>query len=107
MVFKTSLNKATIQLCPPTFAQNPLFMYLNRLLKSSLLLLTFLTATTFRVMAQTPSDAVMMKSGEICFGLNYGNSAWSEYWEGDSLRENGNIGTLTMNIRLVRVISNF
>ena len=60
MVFKTSLNKATIQLCPPTFAQNPLFMYLNRLLKSSLLLLTFLTATTFRVMAQTPSDAVMM-----------------------------------------------
>jgi hypothetical protein len=95
VVFKTSLNKATIQLCPPTFAQNPLFMYLNRLLKSSLLLLTLLTATTFRVMAQTPSDAVMMKSGEICFGLNYGNSAWSEYWEGDSLRENGNIGTLT------------
>ena len=59
------------------------------------LLVMILSATAVRVMAQTPSDAVMMKSGEICFGINYGHSAWSEYWEGDSLRDNGNIGTLT------------
>lgn len=50
------------------------------------------------VSAQTPSDAVMMKPGEVCFDLHYDNNAWSEYWEGDSLRENGNIGTLTTHI---------
>ncbi len=48
------------------------------------------------VSAQTPSDAVMMKPGEICFDFTYGHGSWNEYWEGDSLRENGNIGTMTM-----------
>lgn len=48
-----------------------------------------------RLMAQTPSDAVMMKPGEVCFDATFGYSTWNEYWEGDSLRENGNIGTMT------------
>ncbi len=47
------------------------------------------------IIAQTPSDAVMMEAGEICVGVNYNHSAWDEYWEGDSLRTNENIGTLT------------
>jgi len=47
------------------------------------------------VEAQTPSDAFMEKQGEICVGLYYNNNAWDEYWEGDSLRTNGNIGTVT------------
>jgi hypothetical protein len=45
--------------------------------------------------AQSPSDAFMEKQGEICIGAYYNNNAWSEYWEGDSLRTNGNIGTVT------------
>lgn len=45
--------------------------------------------------AQTASDAVMMKPGEICLDVNYTNNSWDHYWEGDSLRDNGNIGTLT------------
>lgn len=69
-------------------------MYLNRLLKSTLTLLV-ISATVGHVNAQTPGDAVMMNAGEICFDVHYNNAAWSEYWEGDSLRENGNIGTLT------------
>ncbi len=69
-------------------------MYLNRQLKTTLTLV-FLSAAVFQTQAQTTSDAVMMKPGEICFDVHYTNSSWSEYWEGDSLRENGNIGTLT------------
>src|SRR5678815_1124137 len=45
--------------------------------------------------AQTPTDGIMMSKGEICFGANYVNESWDEYWEGTLLRENGNIGTLT------------
>ncbi|MBK7443871.1 MAG: hypothetical protein IPI65_20805 [Bacteroidetes bacterium] len=69
-------------------------MYFKRQLKTTLTLV-FLSAAVLQTQAQTTSDAVMMKPGEICFDVHYTNSAWSEYWEGDSLRENGNIGTLT------------
>lgn len=48
-----------------------------------------------KLAAQTPSDAVMMKPGEVCFEASFGYSTWNEYWEGDSLRDNGNIGTMT------------
>ncbi|MGB3073851.1 MAG: transporter [Chitinophagales bacterium] len=44
---------------------------------------------------QTPSDAVMMDKGQICFDLSYNHDSWHEYWEGTKKRENGNIGTLT------------
>ncbi len=50
---------------------------------------------TGSIQAQTPSDAFMEKQGEICIGLYYNNNAWNEYWEGDSLRTNDNIGTVT------------
>ncbi|MBK6901651.1 MAG: transporter [Saprospirales bacterium] len=45
--------------------------------------------------AQTPSDAIMMGKGQICFGLFYTHDTWDEYWEGTLKRNNGNIGTLT------------
>ncbi|HEX5113004.1 MAG TPA: transporter [Saprospiraceae bacterium] len=48
-----------------------------------------------RVSAQTPTDGIMMSKGEICFGFNYVNESWDEYWEGTLLRSNGNIGTFT------------
>ncbi|MEO5673430.1 MAG: transporter [Chitinophagales bacterium] len=45
--------------------------------------------------AQTPTDATMMKPGQICFALSYINDSWDHYWEGTRYRDNGNIGTLT------------
>jgi len=69
-------------------------MILKRLLKSTTLLLVTIVFG-LQLNAQTASDAVIMKPGEICFGVSYTNASWSEYWEGDSLRDNGNIGTLT------------
>lgn len=59
----------------------------------------FLLATFFVCMkngkAQTPTDAIMMDKGQICFDLSYHHESWSEYWEGTKKRENLNIGTLT------------
>ncbi len=63
--------------------------------KTKVILVAALCLSLGSLMAQTPSDAVMMKPGEVCFDVRYINNSWSEYWEGDSLRENGNIGTLT------------
>ncbi len=68
--------------------------FLN-LLKSQVATIAILLFTVNTVIAQTPSDAVIMKGGEICLGASYNNNSWSQYWEGDLLRENGNIGTLT------------
>ncbi|RZS95754.1 transporter [Cecembia calidifontis] len=45
--------------------------------------------------AQMPFDEIMMPKGEICFAGIYENGKWNQYWEGDYLRENANIGTLT------------
>jgi len=47
---------------------------------------------------QTGSDAVMMKPGEICADIAYNHNAWDHYWEGNFLRDNGNIGTLTTHV---------
>ena len=53
-----------------------------------LLLPTFLSA-------QTPTDMQFVPKGSICAGLNYSYNAWSKYWEGKTLRENGNVGTVS------------
>lgn len=45
--------------------------------------------------AQTPTDAVMMDQKASCFALFYDMGSWDHYWEGDYLRVNGNVGTLT------------
>jgi hypothetical protein len=45
--------------------------------------------------AQTPSDAIMMQKGQICFAALYAHESWDEYWEGTLKRSNGNIGTFT------------
>jgi hypothetical protein len=45
--------------------------------------------------AQTPSDAIMMEKGQICWAALYTNESWDEYWEGTLKRDNGNIGKLT------------
>lgn len=61
------------------------------------LLMQFGTAT-----AQSDQDAIMMNKHQWCNGLLYEHSAWKQYWEGTSKRDNANIGTFTsQSIRLV------
>lgn len=45
--------------------------------------------------AQTPTDALMMEKGQICFAALYSHDTWNEYWEGTLKRDNQNVGTLT------------
>lgn len=59
------------------------------------MLLAFVSAHVQQGKAQTPTDAIMMDKGQICFDLSYFHDSWKEYWEGTKKRENGNIGTLT------------
>jgi hypothetical protein len=44
---------------------------------------------------QTIDDGVMMPKGDLFVGGFYTHDSWSEYWEGELKRDNGNIGTLT------------
>ncbi len=50
---------------------------------------------THHLVAQTPTDAIMMGRGQVCAAAIYSNESWDEYWEGTLLRTNGNIGTFT------------
>ncbi len=66
------------------------------LLICSLILTWFLS--TGPLQAQTPTDALMMDKGQICFAALYSRDTWDEYWEGTLKRTNGNIGTLTRQV---------
>lgn len=61
-----------------------LFLYAIALLSSNGLLL-----------AQTPTDAVMMKQRQACFALMYDHGTFDEYWEGANLRNNATIAKVT------------
>ena len=37
----------------------------------------------------------MMSKGDLCTGFLYGYDRWTDYWEGQLKRDNGNIGTIT------------
>ena len=67
---------------------------INYIIVMQVLLLFYLGT----LQAQTPSDAVMMKKQELCLAFNYDYGSWNKYWEGDNLRGNENIGTLTRNM---------
>lgn len=72
-------------------------MILHKKLDHMKLLLpaVLIAITSLQSKAQTPSDAVLMQPGQFCGGFSYNHSSASEYWQGDSLLENGNVGTLT------------
>ena len=67
-------------------------------MKKNCALLFFQTIALFtlsNLAAQTPTDALMMDKGQICFAATYTHDTWDHYWEGTLKRVNGNIGTLT------------
>ncbi len=47
--------------------------------------------------SQTDMDGIMMGKRNICGGLVYGYSSWNQYWEGQSLRTNENLGIVSSN----------
>jgi len=55
------------------------------------------------LMAQTPSDEILMKKYELCVALTYDHGEWNQYWEGTYLRGNENIGTFTRAIMMPMV----
>ncbi|HEY8512918.1 MAG TPA: transporter [Cyclobacteriaceae bacterium] len=46
------------------------------------------------LLAQTPTDAVMMKPREACLAVMYDHGKFDEYWEGSKLRTNATIATV-------------
>jgi len=63
---------------------------MKKLSISALLLLGVIS-----VQAQTLTDGLMMAKKNLCTGFMYTNDQWTEYWEGELKRENGNIGKVT------------
>lgn len=54
-----------------------------------------LLLTVISLRAQTLTDGLMMPKNNFCTGLMYMNDQWTDYWEGELKRENGNIGKIT------------
>ncbi len=52
------------------------------------------------VQGQTPSDALMMPTGDICILFNHDVGSFDRYWEGSDLRSNETIATVHRNTTL-------
>ena len=61
--------------------------------KPSILLFALLISSL--AFAQTPTDMEFVPKGNICAGLGYTYDSWNQYWQGDSIISNGNVGTVT------------
>jgi len=53
------------------------------------------TAACLTVKAQTPTDLDFVPKGNICVAASYSYNSWKKYWEADTLRVNGNVGTVS------------
>jgi hypothetical protein len=60
-------------------------------LYTALLFMLFYNA---KLLAQTPSDALMMEAKQACILLDYNFGSFNQYWEGSLLRENQTIATV-------------
>lgn len=58
-------------------------------------LVLLLLMVSMNTSAQTPTDGLMMGKNLFCTGFMYTNDKWTDYWEGELKRDNGNIGTIT------------
>lgn len=62
-----------------------------------LLLFPILLFLWYESYAQTPTDALLMQSGQACVLLDGSYGSFDEYWEGSLLRENQTIATVNRN----------
>ena len=65
------------------------------LCKGAMCLVVLLTVVSANTQAQTLTDGLMMGKNLFCTGFMYTNDKWTDYWEGELKRENGNIGSVT------------
>lgn len=61
----------------------------------TLLCICMLVCGQYSGLAQTPSDALMMKKREACIALIYDHGSFDQYWEGTYLRSNETIATVS------------
>ena len=57
--------------------------------------LLFIVPLATSVQGQTIDDGLLLPRRALGAGVLYGHDSWSQYWEGDLKRANGNIGTVT------------
>jgi len=57
--------------------------------------LLFIVPLATSVQGQTIDDGLLLPRRALGASVLYGHDSWSQYWEGDLKRDNGNIGTLT------------
>ncbi len=63
------------------------------------LIISILCQFTF---AQMPTDAIYMPKKSLCLAAMYGNTTWSEYWEGELKKNNPNVGkNVTQSVSLM------
>lgn len=72
----------------------PFFFRLQRLIPCNFNLFPILFLMVVYARGQTPTDALMMPSKDICILLNYEAGQFDRYWEGDVLRRNETIATV-------------
>jgi len=65
--------------------------------KSAAVLICVLGSAQF-ASAQMENDGIMVPKNYLCPGFMYGNSNWSNYWEGTYKRDNANIGHVNSNM---------
>src|SRR5918993_4871975 len=65
------------------------------LCKAVVCLVLLMTAANVNTQAQTTTDGLMMGKNLFCTGFMYTHDKWTEYWEGELKRDNGNIGNVT------------
>ncbi len=68
------------------------FSMINKKLR---LLLWLPLLASFKSGAQTDMDAIMMFKNNLCSGLQYSNSSFTNYWEGTFKRDNANLGKVS------------
>ncbi|SMC36689.1 hypothetical protein SAMN05660703_0592 [Cellulophaga tyrosinoxydans] len=58
-------------------------------------LILLISLNSLSAFSQSPSDALLMPSKNICILVSYESGNFNQYWEGNYLRKNASIGTLS------------
>jgi hypothetical protein len=58
-------------------------------------LVLLLSVWAVRIEAQTISDGLMMPKNDFCTGFMFGIDKWTDYWEGETKRDNNNVGSVS------------